>query len=133
MIFIVSLVIATISLLIILIKVNNYFMVTVPANGGSITEGIIGIPTLINPVLAVSDADKDLTSIIYSGLMRKTKDGTLIPDIAEEYPVSPNGLEYTFKIRNDAKFHDGVKITADDIIFTIEKIKDPLIKSPKKK
>lgn len=132
MIFIVSLVIATISLLIILIKVNNYFMVTVPANGGSITEGIIGIPTLINPVLAVSDADKDLTSIIYSGLMRKTKDGTLIPDIAEEYPVSPNGLEYTFKIRNDAKFHDGVKITADDIIFTIEKIKDPLIKSPKK-
>lgn len=46
-------------------------MVEVPLDGGSITEGIIGTPRFINPVLASSDIDRDLVSLIYSGLMRK--------------------------------------------------------------
>lgn len=131
--FITMLVIAIISAIIILAKVNSYFMVTVPTNGGNLTEGIVGMPTLINPVLAVSDADKDLTSIIYSGLMRKLPDGSFVPDLAESYPeISKDELTYTFKIKNEAKFHDGEKVTADDVIFTIEKIKDPLLKSPRR-
>jgi len=130
-VFISVLVIAITSVILILSKINDTFMVDVPTNGGTITEGIIGIPTLINPVLAVSDADKDLTSLVYSGLMRKMPDGTFVPDLAESYTVSPDGITYTFKIRKDAKFQDGVKVTADDVIFTINKIKDPLVKSPR--
>jgi peptide/nickel transport system substrate-binding protein len=130
-IFISILTISLFSILLILITINNKYTVEVPTNGGTITEGIIGIPTLINPVLALSDADKDLTSIIYSGLMRKNLDGTFIPDLAESYTISPDGLNYTFIIKKDAKFHDGINVTADDIIFTINKIKDPLIKSPR--
>ena len=130
-IFISVLVIAITSVILILTKINDNFMVDVPTNGGTITEGIIGIPTLINPVLAVSDADKDLTSLVYSGLMRKMPNGTFVPDLAESYTVSPDGINYTFIIRKDAKFQDGVKITADDVIFTINKIKDPLVKSPR--
>jgi peptide/nickel transport system substrate-binding protein len=126
-------VVAITSAIILLAKVNSYFMVKVPTNGGSLTEGVIGIPTLINPVLAVSDADKDLTSIIYSGLVRKLPDGSYIPDLAESLPeISENELTYTFKIKDNATFHDGKKVTADDIIFTIEKIKDPLLKSPRR-
>jgi peptide/nickel transport system substrate-binding protein len=131
-IFIPTVVVAFISLIIILGKVNSIFLVDVPISGGTLTEGIIGIPTLVNPVIAVSDADKDLTSLIYSGLMRKTLEGEFIPDLAESFSVSPDGLNYTFIIRKDAKFHDGSKVTADDVIFTIEKLKDPLIKSPRK-
>lgn len=107
-------------------------MVAIPADGGTITEGILGMPTLINPVLALSDADKDITSLVYSGLMRKIPDGTFIPDLAESYTVSPDGMTYTFTIKKNATFHDGETITADDVIFTIGKIKDPLIKSPRK-
>ncbi len=125
-------VISIITMLIMVNKVNNSFMVDIPADGGKITEGLIGMPTLVNPVLALTDADKDLTSLVYSGLMRKTASGDFINDLAESYTVSPDGMTYTFTIKKDAKFQDGTSLTADDVIFTIEKIKDPLIKSPRK-
>lgn len=128
-VFVGIVVIALISMFIILNKLNDKFLVEVPENGGSIIEGIIGMSTLVNPVLALSDADKDLVSLVYSGLMRKNPDGTFIPDLAESYTISPDGLTYTFVIKKEATFHDGVKVTADDIIFTIDKIKDPLLKS----
>jgi peptide/nickel transport system substrate-binding protein len=120
------------STIVLLSKINNMFLVDVPISGGTITEGIIGVPTLINPIIAISDADKDLTALVYSGLMRKNSLGELIPDLAESYTISPDGINYTFIIKKDARFHNGDKVTADDIIFTIEKIKDPLIKSPRK-
>lgn len=131
--FAIIVIIAITSAIILLSKVNSYFMVTIPTNGGSLTEGIVGMPTLINPVLAISDADKDLTSIIYSGLMRKLPDGSFVADLAESYPeISKDELTYTFKLKDNATFHDGEKVDADDVIFTIEKIKDPLLKSPRK-
>lgn len=125
-------VIAIASMFVMLEKLNMMFLVDVPVSGGTITEGIVGVPTLINPVIAVSDADKDLTSLVYSGLMRKTPDGKFIPDLAESYSTSPDGTKYTFIIKKNAKFQDGKSVTADDVVFTIEKIKDPLIKSPRK-
>lgn len=131
-IFATSLIVALVSMVLLVSKINNYFMVYVPAKGGTITEGIVGMPTLVNPVLELSDADKDLTSIIFSGLMRKMPDGTFIPDLAEVYTVSPDGITYTFSIKKNAKFHDGSSVTADDVVFTIGKIQDPLIKSPHK-
>ncbi len=130
--FITSVIIALITMICLLQKVNNSFMVTIPSGGGTITEGIIGMPILVNPVLALSDADKDLTAIVYSGLMRKMPDGTFIPDLAESYTVSEDGMTYTFILKKDLKFHDGTALTSDDVIFTIEKIKDVLIKSPRK-
>lgn len=120
------------SSLLILMQINDKFMVQVPKTGGTLTEGIIGTPRFINPLLAISEADKDLTLLIYSGLTRTTPDGKTIPDLANSYEVSEDGLEYIFKIREDAVFHDGESVTADDVIFTIEKAKDGIIKSPKR-
>lgn len=119
------------SLVFILVNLNKMFMVEIPQKGGSVTEGIVGFPILVNPVIANSEADKDLVSLIYSGLMRKDASGNLIPDLAVSWPsISEDGKEYTFVIKEDAKFHNGEKLTAKDVIFTIEKIKDPTIKSP---
>ncbi|MDE2030880.1 MAG: hypothetical protein KGI58_01290 [Patescibacteria group bacterium] len=131
-IFIASFAVALIATVILVGKVNSAFMVDIPTNGGTITEGIVGMPTLVNPVLSLSDADKDLTSLVYSGLMRKLPDGTLIPDLAESYTVSPDGMTYTFVIKKNAKFQDGSKVTADDVVYTINQINDPLTKSPHK-
>jgi peptide/nickel transport system substrate-binding protein len=119
-------------LIILLAKVNSAFLVEVPIRGGTINEGIVGNPTLVNPVIAISDADKDLAALVYSGLMRKTPEGDFIPDLALSYSVSPDGINYTFILKKGLKFHNGDKITADDIIFTIDKIKDPITKSPRK-
>jgi peptide/nickel transport system substrate-binding protein len=128
--FLVSLIVV-ISGLVLLFQINNLFLVEVPVFGGSFTEGLIGPPRFINPVLAISDTDKDLSSIIYSGLLKPSENGGLEPDLAESYTISDDGTVYDFIIKNNAYFHDGKKVTADDVAFTIEKVLDPIIKSPK--
>ncbi len=120
------------STLVILGSINKSFMVEVPMRGGTISEGIIGTPRFINPILAFSDADRDLVSLVYSGLMRKAPDGTLIPDLAEKYESSKDGLTYTFTLKDKIYFQDGKSVTAEDVVFTINKVKDPIIKSPRK-
>ena len=115
-----------------LFNMNNLFLTSVPARGGSLTEGIVGSPRFLNPLLALSDGDRDLSTLVYSGLLRATPEGTLIPDLAESYTLSEDGLTYTFVLREDAVFHDKRPVTADDVVFTMEKAKDPALKSPKR-
>src|SRR3989344_3777658 len=129
--FFVSLVFV-VSSIILLFQLNNLFLVEVPAFGGSFTEGLVGSPRFINPVLAISDTDKDISSLIYSGLLKISKDGVFEPNLASSYEIKEEGTVYHFIIREDAYFDDGEKLTADDIIFTIEKALDPIIKSPKR-
>jgi peptide/nickel transport system substrate-binding protein len=112
--------------------INDLVSVNVPTNGGYVKEGIIGSPRFINPVLAVSDVDHDLTALIYSGLVRSASDNSLVPDLAKEYKISDDGLTYTFTLRDDIYFQDGKKVTADDVEFTINKIQDSTIKSPRR-
>jgi len=130
-IFYIFTIIFVISGLSLLYQVNKLFLVEVPDYGGSLTEGIVGSPRFINPLLASSDIDKDLTSLIYSGLLKVTQSGELVPDIAENYTISNDALVYTFVLRDNIYFHDGTRLTADDVVFTIEKAQDPLLKSPR--
>ena len=113
-------------------KVNNLVSTNVPTNGGFIKEGILGSPRFVNPVLAISEVDHDLTSLIYSGLMKAGSGNTLITDLADSYDTSADGLVYTFVLKDNIYFHDGVKVTTDDVEFTINKIQDSTIKSPKR-
>lgn len=111
---------------------SSAYLSEVPTRGGTLTEGMVGNPRFINPVLAISEADKNLTALVYSGLVRITASGEIENDLAESIDVSPDRLTYTARIREDARFQDGTQVTADDIIFTIEKLTDPNIKSPKR-
>ena len=111
---------------------NKNFKVVIPDYGGEIVEGSVGSPRFINPLLAASETDKNLVALVYSGLMRTDKNGDLIPDLADKIEVSEDGLQYTFHISDKAKFHNETPVTADDVIFTINKAKDPELKSPKR-
>ncbi len=113
-------------------NINSLFLTEIPKKGGFLSEGVVGTARYINPTLAFSDTDRDLSSLIYSGLLKAKPDGTFVPDLASEYSISDDGKTYTFKIRNNAVFHDGTDITADDVIFTIQKVQDPSLKSPKR-
>jgi len=115
-----------------LFKVSPLFMVEIPKRGGHITEGVIGAPRFINPLLAISDADRDLTQLIYSGLLRARADGGLVPDLAETFSVSDDGLVYTFTLKEGVTWHDGNPITSDDVLFTIARVKESSLKSPKR-
>ncbi|MBI5456498.1 peptide ABC transporter substrate-binding protein [Candidatus Kaiserbacteria bacterium] len=120
------------SALMLLIKVNEQVSVTVPSRGGALSEGTLGTPRFINPLLAISQTDQDLAALIYSGLMRAGKNGTLIPDVAEGYQVSEDGTAYTFTIRENATFHDGTPIKAEDVLFTVSLAQNEMIKSPRR-
>jgi peptide/nickel transport system substrate-binding protein len=113
-------------------QVSSAYLQEVPIEGGTLVEGVVGNPRFINPVLALSEADKNLSSLIYSGLVRLTPDGDVVNDAAESVSISADSLTYTVKISPSAAFHDGMPVTADDVVFTIQKISDPMIKSPRR-
>ncbi len=128
-IFAVLLVVSAMSLL---YKVNALLLTEIPAPGGALQEGVIGSPRFVNPLLSLSDADRDLASLIYSGLLKATPEGKLVPDLADRHDISDDGLSYTFRIRESAEFHDGTQVTPDDVLFTVQKAQDPALKSPKR-
>lgn len=101
-----------------------------PTRGGSLVEGVVGIPRFVNPALAITRADQDATALLYSGLLRIDKDGKLIPDIAENINLSEDGTTYTISVKKDRTFHDGRPITARDVIYTFKLVQDPDLKSP---
>lgn len=113
-----------------LININNSLVITTPTKGGSLVEGIVGIPRFVNPALAITRADQDVAAIIYSGLLKIDESGKLVPDLAESITTSEDGTEYTITLKKDRYFQDGHPITASDVVFTIELIRDPDLKSP---
>ncbi|MEK7132616.1 MAG: ABC transporter substrate-binding protein [Patescibacteria group bacterium] len=115
-----------------LVGVNNAVSVLVPAKGGSLTEGIVGPPRFINPILDISQADGDLTKLLYSGLTRALPNGTIVPDLANHYEISEDGTTYTFTLRPDAAFHDGTRVTSSDVLFTVQSAQNPETKSPRR-
>jgi len=107
------------------------FTVVEPQKGGVLRLGIIGRPSYINPVLAQSnDYDKDLIELIYNGLYSVDGQGGLIPCLAEKAEISEDGKTYIIFLKDNVLWHDGVAFTADDVIFTIETIQNPNIRSP---
>ena len=113
-------------------KLTDALQVEVPRRGGTITEGVIGTPRFINPLLTISEADRDLTQLVYSGLLKATPDGKLINDLAESYTISPDGLSYHFRIKEDVFFHDGQPVTADDVIFTVTMAQNDALRSSRR-
>ena len=107
------------------------FTISVPRSGGEYSEGLVGSPKFINPILSQANSvDGDLSRLIFSSLLAYDKEHNLSPDLAEKYEVSDDQLVYTFYLRKDVKWHDGESFKADDVIFTFSSIQDPNYKSP---
>jgi peptide/nickel transport system substrate-binding protein len=105
--------------------------IPVPTVGGEYTEGLIGAPQYINPLLSqTNDVDSDITHLIFSGLLRFDSELRLVPDLAERWSVNDDQTQYIFVIRDQVTWHDGQPLTADDIIFTVRSIQDTEFKSP---
>lgn len=101
-----------------------------PVYGGEYIEGIVGYPKTINPLYAVNrDIDSDISHLIYSGLLKYDENGTLVNDLASDITIN-NDVEYLITIKDNVRWHNGDKLTADDVIFTIEAIKNSDYRSP---
>ena len=102
-----------------------------PAYGGTYTEGVVGQPRFINPIYGeTNDVDRSLIDLVYSGLMTYDKDGKIVNDLVKSYQVSDDGKTYTFQLKDNLYWQDGVPLTADDVIYTIKTIQNSDYKSP---
>lgn len=99
--------------------------VVVPTEGGRFTEGVAGQVQRVNPLFWQTDAEHDLVSLIFSGLTRRDEHGNVVADLAERWTVMDGGLTYAFVLREDARWHDGTPVTADDVVFTVRLLQDP--------
>ncbi len=103
----------------------------VPDFGGVYIEGMVGSPLYINPVLAKTGGPHyDLSRLIFSGILEYAPDGTLRNDMAKDWTVSEDQKVYTVFLKQNILWHDGKIVTADDILFTIDIIKNLAFKSP---
>lgn len=103
----------------------------VARNGGEYVEAMVGQTRFINPILSqTNDIDSDISTLIFSSLLKTSSDGTLRNDLAESYEISEDKLTYTFRIKQNAFWHDGEKLTAADIVYTIKTIQDESYYSP---
>jgi peptide/nickel transport system substrate-binding protein len=104
----------------------NFSTVWVAGSGGTYVEGLAGTPQFINPLLCQPQTvDGDLCSLIFNGLTRLDHHGEVVPDLADHWEISPDGLTYTFSLRRGVRWHDGTPFTASDVVFTAELLKDP--------
>lgn len=124
-------VVLALSSFILLAEANGVMSTRIPAEGGMLVEGGVGVPRFINPLLATTQADLDLTALAYSGLLRLGDEGGYIPDLAQSYEIT-DGTTYTFHLRDGLTFHDGSPLTSADILFTIALAQNPDIKSPRR-
>ena len=88
-------------------------------------------PATVDPQLANSTTEEMIVRNLFEGLMRLDEKGNLQKGVAKEYEISADGLTYTFKIREDAVWYSGEKITADDFVFAAERAVSPKTRAPK--
>ena len=94
--------------------------------GGTYREALIGTATNFNPLRGSlqTRAEADVSSLLFDGLTRVETTGSVIPDLAERWQVDPLGLVYTVTLRPEIRWHDNVPFSADDVIWTIDWLKD---------
>lgn len=101
-----------------LLLVSNRAFRDEPARGGQFIEAMVGQPRTFNPLFADDDSEIDLTRLLFSGLTRPAGDGSVRPDLADHWAISPDGKTYTFTLKSGLVWHDQQPVTADDLVFT---------------
>ena len=96
----------------------------VPSYGGTYVEGVTSAAQFLNPLLAATPVDDDVVRLVFSGLSRYGNDGSIEGDLASSFTTSEDGKVWTFRIREDATWHDGKPVIADDVIYTVALLQD---------
>lgn len=112
-----------------LILFRQEYKTTAAADGGTYAEASLGPIETLNPLYASTSAEIASSKLLFSSLFNYDQTGTLNNDIAQTMTIDPTGKIYTIKLNNTAKWHDGTNLTAQDVEFTINLIKNPETRS----
>ncbi|MFQ5611899.1 MAG: ABC transporter substrate-binding protein [Anaerolineae bacterium] len=98
-----------------------------PPSGGELTAGWAGTAeiTTLDPAQINQVLQFQIASNVLGGLTHINPDLTAEGDLAVDWEVTPDGLEWTFTLREGVTFHNGDPFTADDVVFTFNRSKDP--------
>lgn len=97
-----------------------------PRVGGGMIVGIGADPGVLNASISANLVEKTISSNVFSMLIRLDKKFSPVPDLAERWEISEDGLTYTFHLRQGVKWHDGEPFTSEDVKFTIDEVILPL-------
>ena len=102
-----------------------------PKQGGSIVVTFKDDMATLDPAIGYDWQNWSMIKSLFSRLMDYVPGTTdLRPDLAESYEVSPDGLTYTFKLRKGVKFHNGRELTANDVVYSLNRTVNPKTQSP---
>lgn len=87
--------------------------------------GVVGAILTLDPLYATDPAERDAVALLFRGLTRPRAGAGLEPDLAESWEVADGGRTWTFTLRADVRWHDGVPVTADDVLFTVLSLQHP--------
>lgn len=106
-------------------------LVCSPASGkDAFVTATIGEPTNLIPFLATDTASRQISNLIFNGLVKYDKNLTLVGDLAEHYDISDGGKRITFHLRRGVRWQDGHPFTAADVLFTHSLLVNPEIPTP---
>lgn len=93
-----------------------------PVKGGEITVGIAqDLDDSLDPHQTVAAGTREVLFNIFEGLVKPNSDGEMSPAVAEKYTLSEDGTTYTFTLREGVKFHNGQTVTAEDVVYSINR------------
>ena len=93
-----------------------------PVKGGEITIGIAqDLDDSLDPHQTVAAGTREVLFNIFEGLVKPNSDGEMFPAVAEKYTLSEDGTTYTFTLREGVKFHNGQTVTAEDVVYSINR------------
>lgn len=96
-----------------------------PSAGGTLVEGIVGRPLTLNPLLSDPyPVDRELTDLLFDGLLRYDENGELAPALAQSWSVSEDGLSVRFTLAEGRVWHDGEPVTTADVAYTYGLLQD---------
>lgn len=102
-----------------------------PVYGGTLVVAESAEPPGLDPTSnAAAAIDRILQHNLFEGLVKVNPKGEIIPALAERWEISKDGLQYTFYLRKNVKFHNGRQMTAEDVKFTYERAMDPKSGNP---
>ena len=99
-----------------------------PKSGGTVVVAVS--PIKFSPFQATTDEEKAAVSLVYEGLVKIGGDGTVLPALAKSWEISDDAKKFTFNLRDDVKWHNGI-FTSDDVKVTFDKIFE-IKKKPRK-
>ncbi len=112
-----------------LVWFQQSYQTVAAGEGGTYAEATLGPVDTLDPLYASSSAEVSASRLLFSSLYSYDQKGTIHTDLAERMDVNPAGTVYTVKLKPNVKWHDGVTLTAKDVAFTVDLIRQPETRS----